>query len=448
MNPHGRIPPNSVEAEEQLISACLLDGGEVLDRCIADRIRPHSFYVPANRVIFETMLAMHANQKPIDVSVLFEELKTTKQIDEIGGMSYLLRISGRIATTAGASYFIEKVRELATLRECIRACTTGVEKAYTYTGGIEEYVGEVESAIMAATQDRITGDSSHVLELVDTALADFEECAKNPGKIIGIRSGYRDIDAITGGLRPSEMIILAGRPSTGKTSLALNIAENIAIPCRGVNPFPVWIASLEMSKRQLGHRLLAQRARVNIAMAVKGLFKPGSQEMNEMKTARNEYVKCKMFIDDESGMTISMIRAKARRMHAKNPLGLIVVDYIGLITPNDSRVNREQQVAEASRGLKALAKELNVPVLVLCQLNRDSVKTGRPPQLSDLRESGSIEQDADVVIMLHPKQDDGSSSQVAAPTMQCFVHKNRNGSVGDCLLTFCPSITRFENFTQ
>lgn len=444
----GRIPPSSVEAEEQLLSACMLDGVDVLNRAIEAKIRPSSFYIPANRVLYEIMLSAQSKGLPIDLHVLAEELKATRQLDEIGGYGYLTRISGRVPTTAGASYFIEKVRELAILRDCIRAATGIVEDAYGYSGGLDEYIGKAEASMLSATQDRVAGESSHAGALVEGALADFVECAKNPGKLLGLPTGYKDVDQIMGGLRPGEMIVIAGRPSSGKTSIALNIAENLAIPRPGVGPQVGWIASLEMSKQQLGHRLLAQRARVNVKMATSGLFKKGSMEMARMIEARDEYKACRLFVDDESAMTVSMIAAKARRIHARHALGFLEVDYLGLVRASDPTVIREQQVAEASKGLKALAKELNIPVIVLCQLNREGVKTNRPPVLSDLRESGAIEQDADVVMMLHPKQDDGSSSQVASPTMKCFIHKNRNGSVGDCLLTFIPSITRFENYTQ
>lgn len=446
--PQGRVPPNSAEAEEQLLSACLLDGAETLNRAIESKITPDKFYVPANRVIYARLCQMLDDHKPIDLAVLGEELKVTRELEEIGGYDYLVRVSGRIPTTAGASYFIEKVRELALLRACIRAGTSIVENAYGYSGDLDAYVGQSEKTLLEATQDRIAGDSSHAWQLMEGQMEVFAECAKKPGQLLGLRTGFKDVDRIIGGLRPAEVIVLAGRPSCGKTAMALNIAENIAVPRPGAKGETVWMASLEMSKPQLGRRLLAQRARINIKMAVDGLIRKGSPEWAAMEQAKADFRAAHMLIDDESSMTVSMMAAKARRVQSRYGLGLIVIDYLQLVRPSDSSAPREQQVAEASKGIKSLAKELNVPVLILAQLNRDSEKQNRAPALSDLRESGSVEQDADVVMMLsRPKTDDGDMSQVAAPTMDCFIRKNRNGEVGDCRLTFIPSITRFENFT-
>jgi replicative DNA helicase len=448
MNPIGRIPPSSIEAEEQLLSACMQDGGETLNRCIERRFVPKTFYVPANQVIFGTLCAMLDARQPIDLSVLGEELKRIDQFEVIGGWGYLSRVSSRIATTAGASYFIEQVKGLSLRRACIVAGTQIVEDAYDLSSDLDEFVGKSEAGLLAATQERVSGDSSPAGELADGAMAEFEKCAENPGRLIGLSTGFKDIDHITGGLRPAEMIVIAGRPSCGKTSLATNWAENIAMGVRAAKPETVWMASLEMSKPQLGRRLLAQRAHVNVKFAIQGLIKKTSEEWKQMEQARAEFKRCKLFIDDESSMTVPMIGAKSRRIQGKHGLGLIIVDYMQLIKSVDPKSPREQQVAEFSRGLKALAKELNVPLVVLAQLNRASEKENRPPRLSDLRESGAIEQDADVVIMLDRPKDQGDTHQVAAPTMDCYIHKNRNGEVGDCKLTFIPHITRFENYTR
>jgi replicative DNA helicase len=446
-SPAGRVPPHSVEAEEQLLSACLLDGGDIIARCVEGKIAPASFYVPANRVIYEQLLSLYNLSKPIDVAVLAEELKTARQLDEVGGYPYLTRISGRIPTTAGAAYFIEKVRELALLREIIRAATHAVENCYGYTGGIQEFVDKVEQDLFKVTQERVGDGAKPMKEPTTEAMVVIHKMLMKKGELTGVSTGYKDIDRYLFGLQKAEMIVLAGRPSCGKTSLAMNFAEHAALPVRGPGVTTL-VFSLEMSSAQLALRLLCSRSRVNMKLLRDGLLSKNGEEQQELLRVADEFSKSPLFIDDSSSLSVMELRAKARRLHAKHPLGLIVVDYLQLLSPSDGTVPREQQVAEASRGLKALAKELNVPVLVLAQLNRSSEKENRAPRLSDLRESGSIEQDADVVLMLNRPKEDNDKFQVASGTMELFVSKNRNGEVGDLKLTFLNAITRFENYTQ
>jgi replicative DNA helicase len=268
------------------------------------------------------------------------------------------------------------------------------------------------------------------------------------GELTGISSGFKDLDALMWGFQRTEMIVLAARPSMGKTSLALNFAEAAALPKKGHAPSAVLIFSLEMGASQLALRMLCSRARVNMKLLRDGLLSRNGDEQNRLVEVADEFTKAPIFIDDSSAISIMQLRAKARRIHARHPLGFIVVDYLQLLSPTDPRVPREQQVAEASRGLKALAKELNVPVLVLSQLNRSSEKDNRTPRLSDLRESGSIEQDADVVLMLARPRDADEKFQVAADSAELIVAKQRNGPVGELKLTFLRDITRFENFHQ
>jgi replicative DNA helicase len=262
-----------------------------------------------------------------------------------------------------------------------------------------------------------------------------------------VPSGFRDLDTLTFGFQRAEMIVLAARPSMGKTSLALNMAEAAAMPKKG-EPATTLIFSLEMSAPQLALRMLCARARVNMKLLRDGLLSKNGSEQSELIKAADDFSKSPLFIDDSSHLSIMELRAKARRVHARHKLGFVIVDYLQLLSPTDPRVPREQQVAEASRGLKALAKELNVPVLVLSQLNRSSEKDNRTPRLSDLRESGSIEQDADVVLMLARPKDADEKFQVATDSAELIVAKQRNGPVGELKLTFLRDITRFENFTQ
>ncbi len=443
----GRTLPHSVEAEEYLLSCCLLDGADIIARCLEGRITPASFSVPANQVVFEKLVDLYNKGAAIDLAVVAEELKTGRQLDAIGGYAYLTQISGRIPTTAQAAYFIEKIRELHLLRELIRAATGAVENCYSYEGGLEEFVDKVEQDIFRVTQDRVSDAAKPMKEPALEAMAVINKMMMKKGELTGVASGFKDLDALTWGFQRQEMIVLAARPSAGKTSLALNFAEAAALPRRG-EPVRTLIFSLEMSAAQLALRMLCSRAKVNLKLLRDGLLSKNGAEQQNLLVAADEFTKAPLFIDDSSHLTIMQLRAKARRLQARGKLGLIVVDYLQLLAPSDPKTPREQQVAEVSRGLKALAKELDVPVVVLSQLNRSSEKENRTPRLSDLRESGSIEQDADVVLMLARPKDADDKFQVAADSMDLVVAKQRNGPVGELKLTFLRDITRFENYTQ
>jgi replicative DNA helicase len=445
--PAGRSLPHSIEAEEYLLSCCLLDGADVISRCLEARIRPESFYDSKHGIIFERLLDLYNRQAPIDVSVVAEDLKTARQLDTVGGYAFLTQVSSRIPTTAQASYFIDKVREQSLLREMIRSATGAVEECYNFTGGIDEFVDQIEARIFSVTQNRVSESAKPMREPTHEAMNVITKMMMKKGEMTGVASGFKDLDSLTWGFQRQEMIVLAARPSMGKTSLALNIAEAAAMPKRAA-PVAVLVFSLEMSAAQLALRMLCSRARVNMKLLRDGLLSKNGDEQTRLVAAADEFSKAPIFIDDSSALSIMQLRAKARRVHSRTPLGFIVVDYLQLLSPTDAKMPREQQVAEASRGLKSLAKELNVPVLVLSQLNRSSEKENRTPKLADLRESGSIEQDADVVLMLARPRDADEKFQVAADSAELIVAKQRNGPVGELKLTFLRDITRFENFTQ
>ncbi len=442
-----RTIPHSAEAEEYLLSCCLIDGNDTIARCYEGKLSPEAFYSPANRRIFEKLCDLYNKGTAIDLAVVAEELKTSRQLDEIGGYAYLTQISSRIPTTAQAGYFIEKIRELHLLREVIKVASVTVENCYTYQGGLEEFIDKVEQDIFRVTQDRVSDGAKHMKGPTTEAMAVITKMMMKKGELTGVSSGFRDLDAMTYGFQKQEMIILAARPSMGKTSLALNMAEAAAFPKRGT-PANVLVFSLEMSSSQLALRMLCSRAKVNMKLLRDGLLSKNGEEQQRLLQAADEFSKSSIFIDDSSQLSIMELRAKARRLHARHPRGFIIVDYLQLLAPTDSKTPREQQVAEISRGLKALAKELDVPVLVLSQLNRAAEKENRTPKLSDLRESGSIEQDADVVLMLARPKDADEKFQVAADSAELIVAKQRNGPVGELKLTFLRDITRFENFTQ
>ena len=443
----GRGMPHSVEAEEYLLSCCLIDGAEVVARCLEARIAPESFYVPAHGLIFEKLQSLYTRQVPIDVAVLGEELKTAKQLEMIGGYAFLTRVSGSIPTTAQAGYFIERVREQHLLREIIRSTTGAAEDCFNFSGGIDEFVDQVEARIFAVTQSRVSEGAKPMSAPVKEAMNVVTMMMMKKGEMTGTPSGFHDLDRLTFGFQKQEMIVLAARPSMGKTSFALNIAEAATLPRKGA-VFPTLIFSLEMSAAQLALRMLCSRAKVKMQALRDGLLSKNGDEQQRLVATADEFSKAPLYIDDSSNLSIMQLRAKARRVHSRQKLGLIIVDYLQLLSPVDSKVPREQQVAEASRGLKALAKELEVPVIVLSQLNRSSEKENRAPKLADLRESGSIEQDADVVLMLARPKDADEKFQVAADSAELIVAKQRNGPVGELRLTFLRDITRFENYTQ
>jgi replicative DNA helicase len=416
-------------------------------RAALKKLGASAFYVAANRLIFDKLVDLYNKGTPIDLAVLAEELKTTQQLEQVGGYAYLTQISGRIPTTAQAPYFIEKIRELYLLRELIKVASTAVENCYNYQGGLEEFIDKTEQELFAVTQDRISDAAKSMKGPVTEAMSVITKMMMKKGELTGVSSGFKDLDEYTFGFQRQEMIILAARPSMGKTSLALNFAEAAAMPKRGPG-VTVLVFSLEMSAAQLALRMLCSRARVNMKLLRDGLLSKHGDEQQRLLQAADEFTKSPIFLDDSSHLTIMELRAKARRLHARSPLGFVVVDYLQLLAPTDSKTPREQQVAEISRGLKALAKELNVPVLVLSQLNRSAEKENRTPKLSDLRESGSIEQDADVVLMLARPKDADEKFQVASDSAELIVAKQRNGPVGELKLTFLRDITRFENFTQ
>jgi replicative DNA helicase len=443
----GRTPPHSVEAEEYLLSCCLLDGSDTIARCLESRLTPAAFYVRANQVIFEKLCELYQKSPPVSVEMLVEELRTTRQLEAVGGVPYLVQVSARIPTTAQAGYFIEKVRELHLLRELIKAATGAVEQCFSYQGGLGEFVDKVEQDIFRVTQDRVSDAAKPMKEPTHEAMTVIDKMMMKKGERTGVASGFKDLDDLTWGFQKQEMIVLAARPSVGKTSLALNIADAAVLPRRGGVPVPTLVFSLEMSGVQLALRMLCARALVDMVQ-LRGGYLPKNDEgrQQELLKAADELSKAPLFIDDSGHLTIMELRAKARRLYTRHKLGLIVVDYLQLISPTDPQVPREQQVAEASRGLKAMAKELDLPVFVLSQLNRSSEKENRNPRLSDLRESGSIEQDADVVLMLAPSKD--ADDQYEAAAYELVIAKQRNGPIGKVELTFRKNITRFEISAQ
>jgi replicative DNA helicase len=295
----GRSPPHSVEAEEYLLSCCLIDGNDTIARCLEGKLGASSFYVAANRTIFDKLVDLYNKGTAIDLAVLAEELKTTQQLEQVGGYAYLTQISGRIPTTAQAPYFIEKIRELFLLRELIKVASTAVENCYNYQGGLEEFIDKTEQELFAVTQDRISDAAKSMKGPVTEAMGVITKMMMKKGELTGVSSGFKDLDEYTFGFQREEMIILAERPSMGKTSLALNFAEAAAMPKRGTGVTTL-VFSLEMSAAQLALRMLCSRARVNMKLLRDGLLSKHGDEQQRLLQVADEFTKSPIYLDDSS----------------------------------------------------------------------------------------------------------------------------------------------------
>ena len=444
-----RVQPHSLEAEEGLIAACLIDGGrDILSDCIERKISPDCFYKPTHEILYAALLELYQTGDPIDEILLFEHLKKTGKDEAVGGIAAIYAIKDRIQTTVHSRYFAKIVHEKYLLRRMIRTSRETIDACYQQQEDIEVFIEKIEQSIFEISQDRITDGAQPLKQAVEKAELNIQSILTGK-QDHGVDSGFRDLDGLTYGFHPGEMIVLAARPSVGKTSLAMNFAEHAILPQGSRSAVGVLVFSLEMTSAQLATRMMCGRARVDFKRIRDKVA--SKQDVNSLVQAGVEFKKAPLWIDDASNSSILDIRAKARRIHAKEPLGMIIIDYLQLIRGTDARVQREQQIAEISRGVKGMAKELDIPVVVLSQLNRDSERENRSPRLSDLRESGSIEQDADVVMMLHrPKKKDENDFENGnfgdVEHIKLILAKQRNGPVGEIDLAFVRRYTRYENF--
>lgn len=441
-----RIPPHSIEAEQGVLGCILLSPNECLGDCIEKlKGEVEVFYDLRHQALYQTLLEMYDKREPIDLITLQQNLKDNNQLEGVGGLAYIATLPDAVPSAANLSYYIEIVREKFTLRRMIQTCTEVVGRAYEHEGEVETLLDEVEKNILHIGQDRAGEGSVKIKDLVHQAITKIEEYHQNQGMLTGVSSGFPDFDKMTTGLHGGEMVIIAARPSCGKTSLAMNIAESVAIDQK----LPVGVFSLEMTAESLVLRMLCSRSRVNLRNIRDGFL--AERDFPKLTGAAGKLAGAPLFIDDTSGLSILQLRAKARRMHQQYGIKLFVIDYLQLLHSTARRAeNRQQEIADISNGVKALAKELNVPVIVLSQLNRDLEKRGpgERPRLSDLRESGSIEQDADLVGLLfregQKEGEDPDFEQEAVP-VTLFIAKQRNGPTGDVNLTFLKSYTRFES---
>ena len=440
-----RLPPHSIEAEQGVLGAVLLSPNDNMGECIEKfKSGAEVFYDLRHQAIFEVLVEMYDGKHPIDLITLQQKLKDKQQLDSIGGFAYLASLSDKAGTAGHLGSYAQIIWEKYILRKMIRTCSDILGRVYEHEGEVDMLLDEVETEILKISEERVEERSMKIKDLVNTAIGQIEEMHQNQGMLTGISTGFLDLDRMTTGLHGGEMIVIAARPSMGKTSLAMNIAEHAAIEQK----IPVGVFSLEMSAESLVLRMLCSRSRVNLRSIREGFL--AERDFPKLTGSAGKLAGSPLFIDDTPGLSILQLRAKARRMHSQSGIKLFVIDYLQLLHSTSRRAdNRQQEIADISNGVKALAKELNVPVIVLSQLNREMEKDkNRKPRLSDLRESGAIEQDADLVGLLYKPNsgddEEGGQEQEAVP-VNLLIAKQRNGPTGDVNLTFMKSYTRFES---
>jgi replicative DNA helicase len=441
-----RLPPHSPEAEQGVLGCILLSPNECMGECIS-RFKPGAevFYDLRHQTIYGTLAQMYDSREAIDVITLQQQLKNRQLLDEIGGIAYLSALPDTVPSAANLNYYLDIVFEKYLLRKMIHTCTDVVGRVYDYEGEVDALMDEVERDILRISESRVQTETVTIKELVKKAITTIEDFHQRQGMLTGVGTGFTDLDKMTSGLHGGEMIVIAARPSMGKTSLAMNIAEYVAIEQK----IAVGVFSLEMTSESLVLRMLCSRSRVNLRNVREGFL--AERDFPKLTGSAGKLANSPLFIDDSSGLSILQLRARARRMWQQYNIKLFVIDYLQLLHSTARRAeNRQQEIADISSGIKSLAKELGVPVIVLSQLNRELEREkNRKPRLSDLRESGAIEQDADVVGLLYrPSSDEeegGGSAEEDAIPMNLLIAKQRNGPTGDVNSTFLKSYTRFES---
>ncbi len=432
-----KIPPHNLEAERSVLGAGLLSRDALADVC--EIVRPEDFYNGANKEIFAVMVQMFSDNKPVDIVTVCDELKTRKLLEMTGGRAYVGSLSGEVPSSANAAEYAKIVADKSAMRQLIRTSEQIREQSFSEEQEPAEILNYAEREIFSIAQSRQTSDYTPLKEVLVSDIDLLDEAVKNQGKITGVTTGFRQLDNFTYGLQKSDLVIVAARPAMGKTAFALNIAQNAAIKGGAT----VLIFSLEMSKEQLGQRLLAMEAKVDMENIKKG--KLDRNDWDRIMLAADTLSKADINIDDSPGLGIFEIRNKCRRIKAEKGLDLVVLDYLQLMRSDGKSDNRQQEISALSRNLKLLAREMNCPVLVLSQLSRSpELRPNHRPILSDLRESGAIEQDADIVLFLY--RDDYYNEESEKPGV-CEVNlaKHRSGPTGTVELTWVARYTKFSD---
>ena len=440
-----QLMPQNIEAEEAILGAILVNPS-CMNR-IVEHIRPESFYKPAHRYVYEAMLQLYNGEDKIDIVSVSDVLNINQKLELVGGRAFINDLSYNTITTANVEYYAKLVQEKAIKRSLINAGSEIVSSGYD-VNPIEESLEQAEKLIFDIASQKASKSLISIKDIVYDVYAKIEERANNKGQLTGVATGFYDLDTYTNGLQKSDLIIIAARPAMGKTAFALNIAQNVALRAK----VPVAVFSLEMSKGQLAQRLMCAEAEVDTQRLKTGNMQ--AKDWEKLATALANLSEAKIYIDDTAGCTITDLRAKCRRLAmAEKDLGLIVIDYLQLIE-GTGREDRMQAISTISRGLKILAKELNVPIIALSQLSRAvEGRTDKRPMLSDLRESGSIEQDADIVMFIYRdeyyknanEEEDESEKAANKGEAEIIIAKHRNGPVGTVKLLFQGSITKFKN---
>jgi len=437
-----KVPPQNLDAESSVLGGILLENEAVNQ--VLELLRPEDFYRESHRKVFRAIVELSDRSEPVDLITLSDFLKSRGELEAVGGTAYLASLADFVPTAANISHYARIVREKSILRSLISTATEIATRGYEEQGNVEEFLDSAEKVIFDISEKKIKASFVAVGDMIKDTLKTVEKLYERKEMVTGVPTGYSDLDRLTAGLQPAELIIVAGRPGMGKTAFALNIAANAAFTGAGVAVF-----SLEMAKEQLVLRMLCSEARVDSSKVRSGYL--GERDFPQLAKAAGRLHEAPIYIDDTPAISVLELRAKARRLvrDRSKKIGLIIVDYLQLMRGMGTASNREQEISEISRSLKALAKELSVPVIALSQLNRRvEDRSDRRPMMSDLRESGAIEQDSDVIIFIYRDEVYNKSDESKKGLAEIIVAKQRNGPIDTVTLTFLNEYTRFENYTE
>lgn len=441
----GKLPPQNIEAEQSVLGGILIDDNAI--NKVLEVLTPSDLYREAHRKILNAMIDISEKSEPVDLVTLNELLRSSGELDNVGGPVYLASLADGVPTAANVGYYAKIVKEKAIVRALINVATEIATKGYEGSGDVDGFLDFAESRIFQISENKVRPSFFNIKDIVKDSFKTIELLYDRKEMVTGVPTGFKELDKMTSGFQPSELIIIAGRPSMGKTAFCLNVALN-SVSADRENCSPVAIFSLEMSKEQLVTRMLCSEARVD-ASRLRGGFLAES-DWPKLTRAAGFLSEAPIYIDDTPAISVLEMRAKARRLMAEKGLGMVIVDYLQLMRGRDGAQSREQEISDISRSLKALAKELAVPVVALSQLSRavEQRSGDKKPMLSDLRESGSIEQDADVVLFVFREEFYKKDDEDLKGLAEIIIGKQRNGPVGEVKLSWLSQYTRFENLSE